>query len=200
VNTTTPRRPLDFYPTPANVTVALHLWCAPRELFRGACLDPAAGDGAIIRASREMPGLGEAHWSAIEINPAHESALEDVAENVIIHDALEYGWPDASAIANPPFGQLDAFWLRAVAHRQVHSQASAMLIPVAWWNAEKRSRYVRPDAILALGWRPSFIQEKNGPAHKGSQDFAWCVLFPDPSPVTEWHRLEKPQARERRAA
>lgn len=190
---TTPRRPLDFYPTPANVTTALHKWCAPRGLFRGACLDPCAGDGAIIRASREMPGLGEAHWSAIEINPEHELELELVCEDVEIRDALDNDlrWPRLDVIANPPFGLLDKFWTRAAAHKGRH--AVAMLIPVAWWNAEKRARYHRPDAILALGWRPSFVQ-KNGPAHKGSQDFAWCVLFPEASPVTEWHRIEKPRA------
>lgn len=65
----TPRRPLDFYPTPPDVTHALALWLEQR--FDGAhldeaWLDPAAGDGDLIEAMRDHHG--ETHWTALELD------------------------------------------------------------------------------------------------------------------------------------
>jgi hypothetical protein len=34
---------------------------------------------------------------------------------------------------------------------------------------------------------------KNGPGHKGSQDFAWAVLEPYARNRTSWHHMPKPK-------
>ena len=152
-------------------------------------LDPAAGSGHLIEGMRDV--RGEPHWSAIEIDASHEAALDLCAEDCTIGDALSAVWPAVAVVANPPFNQLDAFWARIADHRRRHAVWCAALTPVAWWNAEKRRDVTRPDFMVALGWRPTF-HPKNGPAHKGSQDFCWAVLAPTRRPLCRWERVEKP--------
>ncbi len=198
--TFTPRRPLDYYPTPANVTAVLRDWLRDQRgapLATDRFLDPAAGDGMIVDAMRDV--WGESFWHAIEINSAHCDALDGLCEDVTIADATSTAWPCAHVVANPPFALLDRFWCMASEHRAKHCVWVAMLTPVAWWNAESRRAHVRPDHILSLGWRPSF-HRKDGPAHKGSQDFCWAVMSPVALPFCEWRRLEKPGALERAEA
>lgn len=191
----TPRRPLDFYPTPRPVTWALARWLntqpgapGPRDSF----LDPAAGTGELIEGMRDG-AWGEAHYRAIDIDPSRAAILDEIAEWSTIGDALDAEWHEAHVVENPSFGLLDAFWIKTAEHRARHRVWCAALTPVAWWNAEKRAGYTRPDFMLALGWRPTF-HGKTGPAHKGSQDFAWSVLAPTPRRSCEWVRLEKPSA------
>lgn len=88
---------------------------------------------------------------------------------------------------------LDDLWSVASGHREKHGVWVAVFTPVAWWNAEKRRGYVRPDFLLSLGWRPSF-RSKLGAGHKGSQDFAWSILAPVAQTQTIWLREEKPVA------
>jgi len=71
----TVRDPLDFYPTPTNVTEVFRGWLAshidaPSEA--STFLDPAAGDGHLIRAMRGV--WGASRWTAIEIDPVRASA------------------------------------------------------------------------------------------------------------------------------
>ena len=188
----TVRDPLDFYPTPTNVTEVFRGWLAshsdaPSEA--STFLDPAAGDGHLIRAMRGV--WGASRWTAIEIDPVRANACLAVADKVIIGDALEVDWPAGHVVMNPPFSRLDEFWQVASQHREDHGMWVAALTPVAWWSAEKRRRYVRPDYMIALGWRPSF-RSQTGAGHKGSQDFCWSVLAPEPQTQTIWTREEKP--------
>lgn len=154
-------------------------------------LDPAAGDGAIISAMRGHPAFAKSTWAAIEIDARHCTALREVSTTVTIDDALSVSWPYAGVVMNPPFVKLDEFWSRAVAHRDFYGVPVAALMPVAWWNAEKRADYVAPDVIIALSWRPTF-HGRTGLAHKGSQDFLWSVLAPVPLSTTTWIRAKKP--------
>lgn len=101
--TKTPRDPLDFYPTPLSVTGVLRDWLAahPGAPPAGASfLDPAAGEGAIVRSMREV--WGGSFWHAIEIDPTRASLAEDVAEDVTTGDALQVEWPCAHVVMNPP--------------------------------------------------------------------------------------------------
>lgn len=185
-----PRAEHDFYPTPPDVTHALREWLLAHAGIAAEqeWLDPAAGNGDLIR---EMAPIG-ASWSAIEIDAQRETTLRDVAQTYIC-DALVYGWPVGTHIAaNPPFNLLDDFWQRIALHRRQHGVWCAVLTPVAWWHAERRREYVRPDFMLALGWRPSFMQ-REGKDVRGMQDMVWCVLAPERHDVTTWTRLEKPK-------
>jgi hypothetical protein len=135
---------------------------------------------------------GESFWHAIEIDHARAEVAESHAESVVTANALHTEWPAAHVIMNPPFSLLDEMWKIAAGHRERHGVWVAAFTPVAWWNAEKRASYVRPDYIIALGWRPVF-RSKLGAGHKGSQDFAWSILAPVAQPQTLWMREEKPQ-------
>src|SRR5688572_17002966 len=149
-------------------------------------LGPAAGDGALIAA---CPGV---RWTGIEIDAQRATKLRGMqAIEVLEGDALCMPWPDANVISNPPFCLLDAFWCAAARHRAERKRWTALFCPVAWFSAEKRREYVRPDHILQLGWRPVFRREKTGPGHKGSQDFVWNILAPKPSRVTTWERMPR---------
>lgn len=189
----TPREAMDFYPTPRDAVAVLANWLADRAdgpEIDGSFVDPAAGTGSIVEAMRDR--FGESHWTGIEIAESRFVELESVVENPIHGNALDLDWPEAHAIENPPFGLLDEFWRRTSAHRERARVWCAVFTPVAWWNAEKRASYVRPDFIMSLGWRPVF-RDKAGPAHKGSQDFAWSILAPKPRHETVWLRVEKPR-------
>lgn len=194
----TPREALDFYPTPHDVTHVLARWWTEKrpagEVYPGPnlidrFLDPAGGSGAIVEALRDF--YPESHFSAIEIAESRFEAIDLMVENPIHGDALAIEWPDAHVVANPPFAMLDQFWQKATRHRSEFRRWCAVFTPVAWWNAEKRAAYERPDYILSLGWRPAF-RDKAGPAHKGSQDFCWSLLAPNPEQRTTWQRVEKP--------
>lgn len=188
MNNKTPRWSSDYYPTPRAVGVAIGRWLLARGDSFDAFLDPAAGSGHLIEGMRDV--FGESHWHAIEIDRQHERDLELCSEVHEIGDALTSVWPAVPVVANPPFNQLDAFWSRISEHRRRHAVWCAALTPVAWWNAEKRREATRPDFIVSLGWRPTF-HPKNGPAHKGSQDFLWAVLAPHAQPTCQWERVEK---------
>lgn len=178
----TPRRPLDFYPTPASATHAL--LSLLEGLWDGAtAFDPAAGEGDLLGA------LGATQTAGIELDPERAQRA-----GVPCGDGLALDYPDMDLITNPPFGLLDAFWLRVQTHRLRNRRLCAVLTPVAWWSAEKRRAYEKPDLIGQLGWRPTFHPKIGDGGHKGSQDFCWSVLLPEPTAVTQWVRLEKPRA------
>lgn len=183
--TQSPRENLDFYPTPEDVTLVVWEWLRARGVS-GPMLDPAAGDGALIAACSGVP------WTGIELDPARAAQLRALPSlDVIEGDALALSWPDSHVIANPPFSLLDAFWCAAACHRAALKRWAAIFCPVAWFSAEKRREYVRPDHILQLGWRPVFRRTKTGPGHKGSQDFVWNILAPEPLASTTWERVNR---------
>jgi len=187
------RKTLDYYATPPSVSLALRDWMVANTLLNSndPFLDPSAGDGAIIRAFRDASRLSEAHWSAIEIDSSHLGSLQETAHRVFIADALATDWFPANVIANPPFRGLDQFWQKIARHRATYKKWCACLVPTAWWHAQKRREYVRPDFILALGWRPSFLLDGGRPRN-GTQDYSWCVLAPREKSITRWERIEKP--------
>lgn len=195
--TMTPRTERDFYPTPPRVTHALLEWLsrnAPEFGIEpaGSWVDPAAGGGAIVSASRDFDITREAHWTAIEIDPLRHAECEEVAENPILGDALEMAsWGGGSVIMNPPFSALDEF-VSAALERMEPGRLVAFLAPTCWWQAEKRRGVKRPAAILPLSWRPSFKPKESARGgHKGSQDFAWSVFARARCGPTVWERLPK---------
>lgn len=161
----------------------------PFDLF----VDPAAGDGAIIHSWKAGGPWARASWVAIEIDESRATALHAIdGTRTIIGNATERDWPPGHVVANPPFRSLDEFWLATADHRARHGVWCAVFGPVPWWSAEKRRDYTRPDHIIQLGWRPVF-RPQAGPAHKGAQDFAWWILYPEASSTTTWERVERPQ-------
>ena len=78
------RRPHDFYATPPDITQQLTRWLHERELDDGgSVLDPAAGEGAILRVFED----GERVLHALELRDECFDAL-DFCDLTHIGDAL----------------------------------------------------------------------------------------------------------------
>jgi hypothetical protein len=122
--------------------------------------EPFAGYGAIVSEFRCSSQFREFRWFGSEINLNYENDLLLVCDDVRIADCFDIEWPDSHIVTNPPFRRLDELWPLCSKHRDRFGKSVSVFMPVAWWNAEKRQAYIRPDIILSLGWRPVF-RKKN---------------------------------------
>jgi len=143
---------IDFFPTPS--------WCVHRllevvDLPGGFWLEPAVGDGAIVRAVNEV--RDDVCWTKVDIRPECDADL-----------ISDYTWCNCPSldglgpskgqfdviITNPPFSQAIDF----VQASLVRSPIVAMLLRLNWLGSDKRSAFLRktyPD-VYVLPQRPSF--------------------------------------------
>ena len=164
------RHPQDWYVEPE--------WCS-RRLFQhvpfiGDILDPACGFGRIVieagRAGHEAYGM--------------DIVRRTTHINVEVCDWLE---PDGrcwdNIVSNPPFslcsGDRPLFIERCL---QRARDRVAMLLPVKWLSAEKRSRWLQGtpvEIILMITPRPSMppgpVIEAGEKPGNGLADFCWIV-------------------------
>lgn len=107
------RQPDDFYPTPPHATAAL----LGRERFTGPVLEPACGDGAMVRVLRK-------HGCTVE-----------AADLLYGQDFLLRSGRTANVITNPPFRLAQEF----VAHaKAIATRKVAMLLPVEFLHGVTR--------------------------------------------------------------
>lgn len=185
-----PRRggPDDAFPTPSWVTRRLLDAWRPRD---GWLLEPAAGDGAIIRAATEV--IGPRVWAAVECRATCRGALQALVDTqpaspsrVAIDDFLTWepplGYVDhvTTVITNPPFHSAEAFIRRA---RQLFPHADLVfLVRLGFLASEKRVQLWRdlgaPD-VNVLPNRPSFTSDGG----TDSSDYAWIVFPGERRPV-----------------
>lgn len=168
------RRPQDFYPTPAEPTVALlpKLRGWPRRVW-----EPACGDGGIAkpleRGGFEVVGtdLVDRGYGRGEVD--FLATTERMAEAIV---------------TNPPFGDL--------AHPFVEHAFDlgvpyiAMLFNINFWSAAVRTPLWdrrRPHFVYALNWKPDFTG-----AGRPYFNCAWTVWLPEPAKFTVYERLTKP--------
>ena len=107
------RRPNDYYPTPPHATQAL----LDREQFRGRILEPACGDGAIVRQLRK---------NGYEVETADLRQGQDFFRRVV---------QVANIITNPPYRQHLEFVHHA---KRVAIRKIAMLLPVEFLHGTTR--------------------------------------------------------------
>lgn len=107
------RHPDDFYPTPPHATQAL----LEREQFRGVVLEPACGDGAIVRV--------------LEKN-GYKVEASDLRDG---QDFFQRGAPVANIITNPPYRQHLEFVIHA---KQIAIKKIAMLLPLEFLHGTSR--------------------------------------------------------------
>jgi hypothetical protein len=107
------RRPLDFYPTPPHATQAL----VDRERFMGLVLEPACGDGAIVRVLRKQGYDGQA---------------ADLLGGQNFFDRTEMV---PNIITNPPYRHSLEFVLHA---KRITTRKTAMLLPVEFLHGGTR--------------------------------------------------------------
>lgn len=126
------RRALDFYPTPAEVTIALMEFL---QLPKSKIWEPAAGDGAMVKVLERY---------------GHEVIATDIQTG---DDFLRtIGMADA-IITNPPFNLSHEFIIKALQDAPI----VAMVLKSQYWHAKKRFDLYKenpPAYILPLTWRP----------------------------------------------
>lgn len=161
------RRENDYYPTPP--------WCVLRLLdavrVEGRILEPAAGDGAIIRALR-LGGAKVTHVTAVDIDHRHVGALAACADEVITGDALGLSRmrePYDAIVTNPPYSLAFEFACWAVGRAHL----VAMLLRLSFLGSVRRAAWLQAftPSVLVLPNRPSFTSD----GQTDSSDYAWFV-------------------------
>lgn len=154
----------DAYYTPA--------WCVDALLRAvplpgGLWLEPACGDGAIIRAVNEI--RDDVVWRALDIKPLGFGRAQCVAT---VNDFLTFEFEPFAhyhvCITNPPYTLAMQFVQKALRHASV----VVMLLRLPWLASQKRSAWLLehcPD-VYVLPKRPSFT----GGATDAT-DYAWMV-------------------------
>jgi hypothetical protein len=107
------RRPHDYYPTPPHATESL----LPRERFSAFVLEPACGDGAIVRVLREH---------------GYKVAASDLLDG---EDFFARTEKVANIVTNPPHRHSLAFILHA---KKLATDKIAMLLPVEFLHGATR--------------------------------------------------------------
>lgn len=165
------RQTADAYYTPA--------WCVERLLERvrlpgGRWLDPAAGEGAIVRAVNAL--RTDVRWSAVELREECAPPLRALVGPGSMHIAnfLELGLSLASErviITNPPYSLAREF----VEACLPSGAFVVMLLRLNWLGTAERAEWLRgriPD-VYVLPDRPSFVA-----GGTDATEYAWMVWPP----------------------
>jgi hypothetical protein len=160
------RKPYDFYATPEATAHALIRWLEAQQLEIGTVLDPAAGDGALLRQF-------DCYLHAYEIRPECAEPLVRFARTTI-GDALAED-PNRDRVfdlvaCNPPFSLAREF---VTAYRYV-GRTSAFLLRLGFLASQSRAPWWAEDPpahVLVLPSRPSFT----GDGKSDSADYGWIV-------------------------
>lgn len=164
------RVPDDFYVTPPWVTRAIlpHL---PQMQYP---LDPAAGDGAILR---ELTNAKKPR--GFELSEPRAQACRDAGFPCETVDALDLETPWGhfdGVIMNPPFSRAQEFVERAIAEAWDRGATVAALLRLAFLESKKRARFHIDNAsdVFVLSKRPSYT----GGSSTDSCAYAWFVWGP----------------------
>jgi len=155
------RKAADFYPSPPDVTQALmdHL-----RLPEGTRVwEPACGDGA-------MSEVMLANGLDVESTDLRQSGYGRGGVDFLATDPLDFDpqW----IITNPPFNIAERF----VSHAMTFTPNLALLLKSQFWHAARREKLFAehpPSEILALTWRPAFLEAERGSSPL--MDVIWCV-------------------------
>ena len=150
------RENLDFYPTPG--------WCV--DLLLDAlnvcpewrCLEPAAGDGAIVKRllARGVPASG---IGAVEIDPTRAEKVHEIVTcecSDFLKDPPIVGCHEL-IVTNPPFA-LAADFAKTALFLAGDRGTVALLLRLNWLGSQERAAFHRehPSDILLLPKRPEF--------------------------------------------
>lgn len=172
------RSPLDFYRTPAWCVRALVSIC-PDIRQMSEVYDPACGDGAILRALRDLPSgrgfrLYGSDIDSSKVVEARESGLVAEVRDYLIHDDRQDYFPEqwrAGVVMNPPYSYAEQFVRRALGDGD-RGRPVAALLSLAFQAGQERSGWLEKDApdVYVLPKRPDFTGEGGD-----SSDYAWMV-------------------------
>lgn len=174
------RSDADNYATPA--------WCVRRlleavELPGGAWLEPAAGDGVIIKTAQSC--RSDVTWGAVEIRPECKDLLVPLlGRRFLIDNFLTAPLSEhyAVTITNPPFRLAYDFLQRM----RTISDWTVLLLRLNFLGGDARSMFMRehvPD-VYVLPNRPSFRSPDAVPGQgkwqTDSIEYAWMVWRQEP--------------------
>src|SRR4051812_45014114 len=141
------RNSTDFYPTPAEVTVALLRFLNGRGYLQkgDTILEPAAGEGHMVLAM-------ESEGHTVLADDLHTyNKVDFLAQR---GERYDLAW----IITNPPFKQAEAFIRKAMELRPL--RGVAMLLKSQYWHASSRLKLFNdhpPTHVLPLTWTPDFL-------------------------------------------
>lgn len=167
------RRELDYYPTPANVTISLlNFLKLPKDFI---IWEPATGEGYMSRVIK---------------NYGYQVIETDIITG---DDFLNTNKHCDAIITNPPFALADKFIEKAVKNTYL----VAFLLKSQYWHAAKRIDLFKsysPSYVLPLTWRPDFYEHEREAGKKGSStmDVVWNVWIKGKN-ITQYLPLSKPQ-------
>ena len=167
------RHSADFYPTPANVTIALLQFLQlPMD---SVIWEPACGDGDMIDVF-EKAGY-KVYGTDIRYGTDYLTAKMPADDISFI-------------ITNPPFSLASEFIVTSIQHHVPF----ALLLKSQFWHARKRYSLFEqypPTYVLPLTWRPDFLfkqQDKGSPL----MDVSWCVWLDTHNEACLYKPLMKP--------
>lgn len=179
--------PTEFYPTPPWPVHAV-LDAIP-DLPNGLWVEPAIGDGAIVRAV-EAHRPGRQNWIGFDIRNEAIEACRDRIDPALRLDAnvftadflkLPLGFPEGVSvfITNPPFSKAEAF-ARACLERANGQAHVLLLLRLAFLETQTRVAFHRdyPADIYPLARRPSFVTEGEKKGQTDSCAYAWFYWGP----------------------
>lgn len=174
------RKPADFYPTPSDVTYSLLPYIEPVLPVGSRVWEPACGDGAMSTVL-ESAGYDVVSTDLREDSGYGRGGVDFLAEN------SPTGAIDA-VITNPPFNVAHAF----IEHAMHHAPVVAMLLKSQYWHAARRLALFEkhpPTQVLALTWRPSFLEKERGSSPL--MDVMWVVWVRDHSGPTTYQPIRR---------
>lgn len=187
-----PRQPNDHYPTPGKLAWAITQRLGQLVPAVVGVVEPSAGTGGFIRASRHVwPG---AEIIGVDVDPAMQQPMLDAgADFAIIADWLDvaaYGLvPGVLVLGNPPFGQARPH-IEASIRALCTGDHAAYLLRMGFMGSRKRvdfwkrypARYLVP-----LVPRPNFLRGKKGKSGDNSEYgvFVWQKGYHGPTEVLE---------------
>lgn len=181
------RQPLDFYPTPKNVTISLmdFLYKQDRIDKQMSVWEPACGIGSM---SKVIENYG---------NTVYSSDINDTGFGSPYMDFIKHtGNSNFDAIiTNPPFNQAEQFIIKSLQK----SRLVCMLLKNTYWSAAKRQKLfeeTKPVYVLPLTWRPDFMEHTRKIGDKKgapTMDFQWTVWIRGNKQDCKFIPLSKPK-------
>jgi hypothetical protein len=183
-----PREAADFYPTDPRITVDFLRRC---PLPPGRWVEPAVGDGAIVRAVESWRG-GDQFWSVADIRPDAPGLDMRPRLTLNMHAAcvdwasplptdVDWAFCDAAVyITNPPFSLAETFARRCI-ERGGPDAFVCLLLRVGILGSRERIDFWRehPNAdMYPIVPRPSFGLNKHGKPGTDASEYAWFVWGP----------------------
>jgi hypothetical protein len=172
-----PRQEGDWYPTPRDVTSVLF----DRVFFEGGIYEPCCGDGSLALVAEEdynYPVVGtDLHDRGYGVGHGNK------------YDVLKLKKLLApNVVTNPPFNIaaeiIDHLW-------SLKPKKMAMLLKSTFWHADNRRELFNrmpPSRIIALTWRPDFLNLK-----RPTMEVIWCVWEEGHTGPTSFELAQRPE-------